>query len=221
MAFQDNPEGVIKFNSRVDKDEPPSAFTLRDLDVYRQKLRDLELIGGSERGKCYGNISIRHPVSIYVTLPEGHRSFIITGTQTGCDITLQNKDYLRVTRYDIMNNRVYGRGVAEPSSESLTHAALYDISDKILAVIHVHYSGLWNSRHRLNIPTTAPGIEYGTLEMALDMKRVHEKIKSEHLDNIIAMESHRDGILTFGRDLQEAFNTLIKYHDRLNPNSKY
>ena len=54
-----NDEGVIKFNCHWTKSAPLDEAWIRDLNVWRDKLYRLGLIGMNEDGIGYGNISIR------------------------------------------------------------------------------------------------------------------------------------------------------------------
>ena len=63
------------------------------------------------------------------------------------------------------------RGASQASSESLTHAAIYEMDDGIHAVVHVHDPELW--QHLKNtFPTTDPDAAYGTPEMAREFARI-------------------------------------------------
>ena len=72
-------------------------------------------------------------------------------------------------------NSLQSTGPIIASSESLTHAMIYEYAKDVTAVMHVHQFELWN--HLLgSLPATAPGIEYGTPEMANDDKSIVQKV---------------------------------------------
>jgi len=56
-------------------------------------------------------------------------------------------------------------------------------------------------------PTTSKAIEYGTPEMAYEVRRLFKTtdVKSR---KIFVMAGHEGGIITFGKDLEEAFTVL-------------
>src|SRR5438309_1011210 len=79
-----------------------------------------------ERGYGYGNVSAR--VGPLGDVGRGQRRFLVTGTQTGGRQGVTLADFCLVERYDLARNRVTSRGLVPPSSESLTHGAIYDIA---------------------------------------------------------------------------------------------
>ena len=68
-----NYEGVVKFNCHWTKSAPLDEAWIRDLNVWRDKLYQLGLIGLNEDGIGYGNISIRFR----------KKQFIISGSGKG------------------------------------------------------------------------------------------------------------------------------------------
>jgi Ribulose-5-phosphate 4-epimerase and related epimerases and aldolases len=73
--------------------------------------------------------------------------------------------------YDFENNWVQYEGSASPSSESLTHAAVYEPDQNVGAVIHGHDSALWTALLD-KAPTTSASVEYGTPEIAYEIMRL-------------------------------------------------
>jgi hypothetical protein len=74
------------------------------------------------------------------------------------------------------------------------------------AVVHCHDSKLWAAV--LNqAPTTSKAIAYGTPEMAYEIMRLFtaSDVRSRE---IFVMAGHEGGIVTFGKDLEEAFAVL-------------
>ena len=86
-----NDEGVIKFNCQWTKSAPLDEAWIRDLNVWRDKLYGLGLIGLNEDGIGYGNISIRFRKN----------QFIISGSGTGKFKKLTEEHYALVTDYDV------------------------------------------------------------------------------------------------------------------------
>jgi L-ribulose-5-phosphate 4-epimerase len=168
-----------------------------ELNRYRRKLLDLGLIGLDENGIGFGNLSVR----------QGETSqFYVTGSGTGRIPDLTPADYAKVVAYDFAKNWLRCEGSAIASSESLTHAAVYESDPTVGAVIHCHNMELWAALLD-KAPTTPNGIEYGTPEMARAVRRLFETtdvIKKR----IFVMAAHDGGIVTFGKDLEEAFEIL-------------
>jgi len=204
-------EGVIKFSS-THRDGPLPAHRFGEsvarLTAWREILARLELVGqdaGRYEGAGYGNVSARigpFPGS------RGQRAFLITGTQTGGAVCVGAEQYCVVDRYDIGRNRVESWGPVKPSSESMTHGAIYDLGPHIRCVLHVHSPVLWAAAADLKLPTTAADVPYGTQAMAREVERLYRE--TTLLDRrIFAMAGHEDGIVVFGRTAEEAGQALL------------
>jgi ribulose-5-phosphate 4-epimerase/fuculose-1-phosphate aldolase len=116
-----------------------------------------------------------------------------------------------VLDYDIEKNYVKCTGKVKASSESLTHAAVYESDPAVQAVIHTHHDRMWKMLKN-KLPTTDPQVEFGTPEMAHEIKRLMQQ-KEVRIEKIIVMGGHKEGIITFGRDLDEAGEVLLKYYN--------
>jgi L-ribulose-5-phosphate 4-epimerase len=186
-------EGYIKFESNWVPGPAPTVEAVDRLERWRRPLFDEGLIGHyKDLGVGYGNISIRL----------GGNQFVISGTQTGHLAETTGEHYALVTDYDIAANRVSSTGQVQASSESLTHAAIYELDQRINAVVHVHSRKLWNT-FRDQLPTTAPDIRYGTPEMAEEFRRLFGETDFAAM-GIAVMGGHDEGVLSFGDTLQEA-----------------
>jgi ribulose-5-phosphate 4-epimerase/fuculose-1-phosphate aldolase len=188
-------EGYIKFNYEWIKQELNEDIT--EINKWRKELYLLNLIGiKNEVG--FGNISIRQ-----------ENNFIITGSKTGGIENLTKNHFTKVTSWYFNQNNLTCEGPIEASSESLTHAAIYTSNSDINAVIHVHNLNLWEKlMHK--IPTTDEKAEFGTPEMAYEIMKLFREnyvIKKR----ILVMGGHKEGIISFGKDLQEAGNVLLDY----------
>ena len=177
---------------------------LAELNAYRRKLLQLRLIGVDSNGVGFGNLSIRDGTT---------NNFYITGSATGGlpELTLAN--CARVVAYDFKRNWLRCAGAAVASSESLTHAAVYESDTRAGAVIHCHDSKLWTAL--LNqAPTSSKAVEYGTPEMAYEVLRLFNlsDVKSR---KILVMAGHEGGIVAFGRDLEEAFAVLMRERKKI------
>jgi ribulose-5-phosphate 4-epimerase/fuculose-1-phosphate aldolase len=117
--------------------------------------------------------------------------------------------------YDFANNWLRYEGAAIPSSESLTHAAIYESDSSVCAVIHCHDSALWQAL--LNrVPTSSGSIAYGTPEMAYEIMHLF-KTSDVQRHEILIMGGHEGGIVTFGRNLQDAFEVLMRERSESSP----
>ena len=172
---------------------------LAELNAYRRKLLDLHLIGVDSNGIGFGNLSVRDGAT---------KNFYITGSATGGIHELTLANCAKVVAYDFERNQVRYEGSAMPSSESLTHAAIYESDATAGAIVHCHCSRLWAAV--LNeAPTTSKAAEYGTPEMAHDIMQLFTRTNAQ-TRKIVVMAGHEGGILTFGKDLEDAFAVLIR-----------
>ena len=184
-------EGYIKFNyDWVDSD---INYDILKINETRNKLFDLNFIGVYDGNIGYGNISIR--------TDDG---FLITGAATGNFKKLTEKHYSLVTEYDFDKNFLTCKGNIIASSESLTHAAIYESDNDINAIIHIHSKDLWNKLMN-KVSTTNKDIGYGTPQMAYELIKLCKEIE----EKIVVMAGHDSGIITFGKNLQEAENILM------------
>jgi len=179
---------------------------LAELNAYRRKLLDLHLIGVDSNGIAFGNLSVRDGAT---------KNFYITGSATGGIHELTLANCAKVVAYDFERNQIRYEGSAMPSSESLTHAAIYESDATAGAIVHCHCSRLWAAV--LNeAPTTSKAAEYGTPEMAYDIMQLFTRTNAQ-TRKIVVMAGHEGGILTFGKDLEDAFAVLIRERQQALP----
>ncbi|MEO0975473.1 MAG: class II aldolase/adducin family protein [Pseudomonadota bacterium] len=198
MALID--DGVIKFECDLDLGPAPvDDATLRDLDRWRSRLFDHGLIGEYAAAAVgFGNVSAR--------LANGE--VLVTGTQTGRLPRLAPEHYTRVVSCDLQRNFVHARGPTEPSSETLAHMALYHAIAECRAVFHVHDEIAWRA-YRDVWPTTHASVPYGTPAMAAELARLYRESAFAE-QRIAVMGGHEDGIIAWGRTLDEAGDTLVQ-----------
>jgi hypothetical protein len=191
-------EGVIKFQV-AHKDTPPLEHPLLlELNAWRNLLFKVGLTGQDPRrygGLGYGNFSIR----------ENARQFLISGTQTGAITELGKEHYVRILSADLTQNRVESQGPLPPSSETMTHAAVYAANPQIECVFHVHHPIIWRVSEKLCVPETPPDILYGTVAMA---REIGALIRSHH-GPVIAMKGHEDGLIAIGCTLKDAGGAIM------------
>ncbi len=196
-------EGYIKFNCDWEPSEIQiSEVIYNQLEAERTKLFALGLIGMYPDGIGFGNISVR---------TEGS-SFLITGSATGQFATLNQSHYSHVCAYNFKENSISCKGLTKASAESLTHAAVYEVLPEVGAVVHVHCLWLWEKLLN-HYPITSGEIEYGTPGMAEAVKVLASELKMKE-EKIIIMGGHREGILAFGKNLEEATTKVIEIYNR-------
>ncbi len=204
-------EGVIKFDLAYTVAEPAVAEHFEVLDSWRTKLHQLAMIGQDPNrydGYGFGNVSQRIAP---MQQTRGHRSFLISGTQTGDQSRLGLSGYTTVQEYDIDHNRIVATGPVRPSSESLTHGMIYDMDAEIRVVLHVHSPGIWLASTALGLPVTDAQVAYGTPEMAKEIERLFNETDVRQ-QQIFSMGGHEDGIVAFGNTADEAGRLLVDAH---------
>ncbi len=193
-------DGVIKYQRVFTPADPLQHHEYRQLESWRKKLYQLELIGEYPNVFIgYGNMSQRLAPSLPI-------QFIITGTQTGKFAALSGEHYTTVTGYNLESNLIEAKGCIDASSEALTHAALYEVSAKIKAVFHIHDKTIWQGMLDDDFLYTKKDIPYGTVEMA---RAVQEIVKGKS-KGVFAMAGHEDGVVAWGNTLEETGQEIMK-----------
>lgn len=194
-------EGVIKY--RLDYQTTPARMVagFAELNAWRCVLWRLGIIGQDDArydGLGYGNISLRL----------GTSGFLITGTQTGHlqQLTLDHYAYVREACPE--DNYLRAEGPLPPSSEALTHGAIYGVSSKANCVIHGHSPEIWQNAETMDVPCVAKEIAYGTPAMAKVVSAIAEKNPAT---GIIVMLGHQDGVMTYGSSPEEASWVVTRY----------
>ena len=189
----------VKFTCQRGRTDIEPFDALTELNECRRELLQQRLIGLDANRIGFGNLSVRDGAS---------GNFYITGSATGGLPELTPTDCVRVVAYDFARNWLRYEGAAIPSSESLTHASIYQSNSTISAVIHFHDSLLW--RMRLDrVPTTSKAIAYGTPDMAYEIMRLFT-VSDVRSREIFVMAGHEDGIVTFGKNLEDAFDVVMR-----------
>jgi len=198
-------EGYIKFVINWTKTGPViTTGELEKLTIWREVLYNFGMIGADKEGIGFGNISIRKA---------GTKHFYITGSATGTLKNLNKEHYCLVTGFNLDENALACTGPIKASSESMSHAAIYSEFPGTGAVIHVHHNLFW--KNLLNrVPTTRKGVEYGTPEMAREIIRLLREPGTLE-GRIILMGGHKDGIVVFGKDLDDAGRYVLSYYNTI------
>ncbi len=196
-------EGQIKYRlEHIARDPAPELHALLPyINGWRSIMMRLGMIGqNADRydGLGFGNISLRSPGGYWVT-----------ATATGSLALLDAPHIPEVTHADPQTNTIYSRGEFPPSSEALTHGALYSAIPEAGAIVHGHCSDIWQRRHRLKYFSTAEHVEYGGPAMAMAVIDGANKL-DRPISGTLIMGGHQDGILCWGRDLAQASLLIIQ-----------
>src|ERR1700720_856274 len=119
--------GSVKFKCEQVPIEVSRFTGFAELNRYRRKLLDLGMIGVDASGIGFGNLSVRDGATPL---------FYITASATAGISELMPKDYAKVVAYDFARNWLQCEGSTVASSESLTHAAVYESDSTVRAVLH-------------------------------------------------------------------------------------
>jgi len=191
-------EGVIKYQQNWNQSTDFPTYDISSLMACRNKCFEHHWIGFDEKYQVgFGNISLRY---------QNNKQFFISGSQTGHIPELDATHFSFIHHFDIPQNKIDCIGLTKASSESLTHAAIYELSENIKAVIHIHNKPLWE-KHMHSLPTTNPKVEYGTPEMAKEVNRLFEGNEIKHR-GVLIMGGHEDGIIAWGENFDTAFELL-------------
>ena len=198
MGSKEKEDGYIKFNCEWTITDPIANDAILGLNKCRAILFSKNLIGMYDNGIGFGNISKRIDAE----------QFIITGSATGRIRELTGQHYTKVTEHNIKTNSLTCEGPIKASSESLTHASIYLADSDVNAVIHVHSLDLWEKLID-KVPTTSTKIAYGTPEMANEIIRLFQETDVIN-QKIVVMAGHHEGIISFGKDLEEATEIILE-----------
>jgi hypothetical protein len=192
-------EGVVKYTVKHETAKLAFPPEMPELMTWRRRMRELRLIGEDSQGLGYGNLSIR----LY-----GTPTFLITSSQSSGLVDVDQQHFARVTVVDLDRNFLRSVGERPPSSEALTHAALYQMNGAIRAVVHVHARDIWTAR-RHQLPTSRDEVRYGTPEMAYEMIPLHKRAALGRL-GVIVMGGHQDDVIAFGPSIADASGEILK-----------
>jgi ribulose-5-phosphate 4-epimerase/fuculose-1-phosphate aldolase len=172
---------------------------LKALGAWRSVLRRLGLLGcepGRYGGAGFGNVSHR-----------AGGGFYISGSQTGHLERLGPNEWVEVLECDPERNFLRARGVARPSAESMTHAAVYAADPACRCVLHVHSPEIFAAAKKLRLPATGAEVPYGTPAMAGEVARLFRSAAVARA-GVFAMAGHEDGVVAFGPSVAEAGRKL-------------
>lgn len=139
-------EGVIKYRLNLDQGAPPPSNVITELAGTHELCFKRGYVG-QEDSAHFGNISKRLPES-----PLNKQSndsvwnvaFVITATQSsGLEPPLPAELFTTVHSVDLATGTLYAVGQSKPSSEAMTHMALYVAQPDLATVIHGHSPLIW------------------------------------------------------------------------------
>lgn len=206
-------EGVIRFTSRhvvrplaqavaeaCPEYAPSFPQLLAKLDAARSALRNRGLIGGSLQGVGYGNISARIGAA-----------FVITGSGTGGVEHPGANGYALVQKCSPQNKSVESSGPIRPSSEAMTHSAIYSAQPEASCVIHIHHKPLFTHLVQ-NGHTTPIDAAYGTPELAAAVRALAASSSLEQC--LFATAGHADGVFCYATSIAEALELILRAVDQ-------
>jgi len=201
-------EGVVKYRAEWHESALDSFLSdglisndaIMKLIEARNQLFQEGWIGVADDGIGFGNISVR--TSQTHLAPQ----FLITATQTGHLPKITQRELAFVTECDPTKNYLICYGAKSASSEAMTHFALYAMHDSIGAVIHIHSNYLW-LKNLNRLPTIPASVAYGTPQMAAQVATFFEA-QPANSPKLWIMAGHDDGIIAFGKTLQQAYGEL-------------
>lgn len=200
-------DGVLKFIPVPLSSEPP-PFPAK-LDHYRNLLREKGYIGVYPNNIGYGNIAIR--------ADDG--SFIVTATQMQGIEQLDENGYCRISKdVDVYAEEIPYDGTNDPSSESRTAIAIINRRKGIGAVVHVHFKEGQERALKFGILEMDATYEYGTVGFARNGEKIVNQINADV--GIFTTPSHPDGIFTYAPTLEEAYQMMVDYCERVKSSSQ-
>jgi hypothetical protein len=191
-------DGVIKFSYKLNFGTQNHQTDYLEIEKWRVIFYRMNFIGEYREAKIgFGNLSKR------IASPKD--SFLITGSQTGAMANLKLEHYCHVTDSNLEKNSVVAKGSIPPSSESLTHYAIYHSCPHINYVFHIHHEEFWNALIEEGTDSTPNHISYGTLEMAQEAS----KLIGNKQSGLFVMKGHQDGVVAYGTTAEETGKTLL------------
>jgi ribulose-5-phosphate 4-epimerase/fuculose-1-phosphate aldolase len=181
-------EGYVKYQNQHQSGPILDILGLHALDQARTELYDYGFIGNLASGISFGNISMRHP----------ERGLVISGTSTGAARVLGLGGYTWVQSWNSQANVVNSLGPVLPSSEAMSHGAVYDTRVDIQVVIHIHHREFFNVLCAQHYPMTPLACTFGSPELARSITQVVQNIGDNQ--GIFVTAGHPDGIIAFGPD---------------------
>ncbi|MCX7775568.1 MAG: class II aldolase/adducin family protein [Spirochaetaceae bacterium] len=215
----DTTEGIIKYACHWQQSVLRTCETADKVLAVRNTLWQQGLIGAAADGTGFGNVSsavsLDEALELAPDMAErvqsryhaGRRCFLVTGSQTGREAVLGVSGLALVLEWSLAANELVCAGPVRASSESLTHAALYEADSRIGGVVHVHAPWYWEHWPE-DAPCTAADILYGTPAMGYEIQKIWRETGGA-LAGVVCMGGHRDGLLAWGPTVEQAMDRLL------------
>ncbi|MEM8769210.1 MAG: class II aldolase/adducin family protein, partial [Pseudomonadota bacterium] len=123
------------------------ALLFGQLAAWRTVFARLDFLGqvpGRYGSASFGNLSVRDP--------DRKTEFVITASQSGAAPEFDQEQITRIVGCNLERFWVDAIGVAPPSSETLTHAAIFATDPRIDWVFHIRSAEISEAAGRLAIP---------------------------------------------------------------------
>jgi ribulose-5-phosphate 4-epimerase/fuculose-1-phosphate aldolase len=195
-------EGNVKYAAKHTISPPLEVPHWASINDARTRLHTLGLVGVTQEGIGFGNVSIRYR----------ENEFLISGTSTGSLPELTPREYCLVSAFDLEQNQVISSGPVKASSESMTHGAVYQACANANCVIHIHSRKIFDAMLGARCVCTPKDAEYGTPEIALAIgKCVRESGKDE---GQIVLAGHDEGVIAYGPNVERALDLVLDLYDK-------
>jgi len=198
-------EGYVKYSDEHTIAPAIDAPHWKELNDARTRLHQLGLVGVLPNGVGFGNLSIRIR----------ENEFLISGTATGEFPVLGNDKYCLVESFDLAQNHVVSSGPVRPSSESMTHGAVFKSNPRVNSVIHVHSRRIFDGMARDHYPATPADAPYGTPEIALAIENCVRDLNGD--EGRIVMLGHDEGVIAYGPSVERTLALILELYDKYRP----
>ncbi len=158
-------------------------------------------VPGRYGNASFGNLSVRDP--------DRTTEFVITANQSGAAPELDQEQITRVVGCSLERFWVDAIGVAPPSSETLTHAAIYAADPRIEWVFHIRSAEISEAAGRLAIPATDAALTGGTPELARAVHALLDAYQSRPL--VFVVPGQEDAVLACGPTARDTGGLLVSY----------
>ena len=198
-------DGTIRFAYSLEQPVGPitGISTLESLAGWRAVLKRLAVLGqDADRygGAGFGNLSSRD-----LERPE---ELVITASQTAGAPALFEESLVRITHCNPARFWVDAIGHQPPSSETLTHATIYQAAPEIEWVFHVHSPEIWQRHADLELPATPEEVTYGSPAMAEAVSLLLSRHRARPL--VFVTLGHEDGVFACGGSADETGSVLVR-----------
>jgi L-ribulose-5-phosphate 4-epimerase len=198
-------EGTIRFAYSLESIAGPvvDGRTADILRGWRRVLKRLGLVGQEAArygGFGFGNLSVRDL--------ERPGEFIITASQTSGADELEDDGLVRIVNSDPARFWVDAVGQQPPSSETLTHAMIYEADARVNWVFHGHCPEIWQHMTALGLPATPEHVGYGSTAMVQAVAQLLDRHPARPL--VFATRGHQDGVFACSASADEAGLLLTK-----------